>query len=1037
MSIKHSYKQSESLTSEGNIIKDCYVYIILSQLDIFSLIRYLNIFTTCKFLIKVFYKDHPFNRYIAIVSPQIALEYMNIDKTIEPLPENVLMDKVAKPYIYGDKITTETKTYLQMAFENQKFINSIEMLGFQTTKIEPLDFKNIHSGRTIHIPLNNVQIRDIYIENFINRSLECFVNCNIIDKNSWSARIVPNFKQFGTVKSCIIDFNNNVPTNIVNFICYIFSIIQWPEWMLNFSFEDINNLSSAPIFECLWESNSKVNSKLNFNTRVYKIQTNLSCPFVSKILEKYQSDFFVKDVGPYMLASITETAYKSLIKSNEAKYLSLEPYLIDKNLPNARTLSIPIPQEIINNSSDVEIEYTINLMLKNIVKYGILKQDSWSIKIPLKSIEKSMVKDYCFINFNDTVELETIALVKTIIDKTYWPIALTGSKFEHSNLTKYITDCSEVKEGVPLLTNLFKLESETVQNNIGIDIDINEYRSEYVPVFQISSNELISYIRKIMRRYGESKIFYARLPLNIFSDPGYDITMVGLFVNDSFDKLVKNSKDQELVFYEGKHLVYKVKVFNFIDFHLSRNISRTIHIILDTYLCDYNIETFINKKLEEYVKFRILNGKCWRIRFPQFGIIHKECLIDFDESVSLKRVSAVRFLLYNEDVQINFEEIKYSESIKIEPQKILELNGQVRLDKINLDLNFEDNITKLSNLLSELNLSSNFPVYTVNKDIEYSEIEQMIEDTTKSNYKLIPPYRYKNEVLGVTIERKTLLFINEEDFKILNRLLRLEPFKINENDLPFDKNYRSLFVSVDSYDSCNYFIENIKSRLNILVDWKIINSYSIRSENYNCECFIDFEDKIPLSAISLARTILFQDGLFSIRYCLKSQKKIPFLVFNIHTSLSAKRLDMILSRFGNFKLFFESESKSIGNFIGLFNDLIYNKLTYLKDLKVEQSIIDDLPNFNIAGLYIPIESIKGKKLELFNFINKILKTLYYFEVVQNNSWIIRFKENNIIILFKNIAIERVIMVRKIINNIKWSEYNKNILTKVECHLLKD
>lgn len=104
--------------------------------------------------------------------------------------------------------------------------------------------------------------------------------------------------------------------------------------------------------------------------------------------------------------------------------LRLIPYQIrDTNLPKdgqKKDLFVRIPEEVHLSSTDVEA--IINAKMNAITTFGLLGDNDYTVKIPLRSKNRTtdQVSGASFIAFGPTVTVEAAAQVKAIIDDTFW-----------------------------------------------------------------------------------------------------------------------------------------------------------------------------------------------------------------------------------------------------------------------------------------------------------------------------------------------------------------------------------------------------------------------------------------------------------------------------------------------------------------------------------------------------------------------------------------------------------------------------------------
>lgn len=120
-----------------------------------------------------------------------------------------------------------------------------------------------------------------------------------------------------------------------------------------------------------------------------------------------------------------EGLYKSVRSPGRPVYdFRIVPYEIrDNNLPKEgmkKDLFIRIPNSLEMSSGDVES--IIKDKMADLVKFRVISEDQFSVKIPLRNKDRSsgVVHGSCFLAFADSVSNHQAALVKAVIDDTFW-----------------------------------------------------------------------------------------------------------------------------------------------------------------------------------------------------------------------------------------------------------------------------------------------------------------------------------------------------------------------------------------------------------------------------------------------------------------------------------------------------------------------------------------------------------------------------------------------------------------------------------------
>lgn len=112
---------------------------------------------------------------------------------------------------------------------------------------------------------------------------------------------------------------------------------------------------------------------------------------------------------------------KRSTNSNKAAGFRVAPYILreDQEHTDTRTLFVPAPKE--HRDSCLAVENTVDAKLRTLASFGILPVDSWHITVPPVSRESGEVKSGAFISFTPAVERGRIAMVRLLINDTYWP----------------------------------------------------------------------------------------------------------------------------------------------------------------------------------------------------------------------------------------------------------------------------------------------------------------------------------------------------------------------------------------------------------------------------------------------------------------------------------------------------------------------------------------------------------------------------------------------------------------------------------------
>jgi len=175
---------------------------------------------------------------------------------------------------------------------------------------------------------------------------------------------------------------------------------------------------------------------------VYVIKSNWSLKRIEEHLNKFGEEYRNLRV---LYNHDREETDMSIIMMREKLYVSLReapcrgfeisPFSIkEHHHPDPKyqdySLYVPLPKSM--HLKELRVRENIDKKLNSLVSFGLITGDCWYIEIPLLSRESGSAKNHCFIIFNSSVSKDTIVLVKSVIDDTYWEIdGLNKEKGEH------------------------------------------------------------------------------------------------------------------------------------------------------------------------------------------------------------------------------------------------------------------------------------------------------------------------------------------------------------------------------------------------------------------------------------------------------------------------------------------------------------------------------------------------------------------------------------------------------------------------------
>ena len=113
---------------------------------------------------------------------------------------------------------------------------------------------------------------------------------------------------------------------------------------------------------------------------------------------------------------------RKLKGSSKPAGLRIAPYILreEQEHDDEPTLFVPAPRE--HCDSAVAVETVVDNKLQALASCAIIPENSWRFETPSRSREAGDVKSGTFIMFSDDVERDRIAMVRILINDTYWPV---------------------------------------------------------------------------------------------------------------------------------------------------------------------------------------------------------------------------------------------------------------------------------------------------------------------------------------------------------------------------------------------------------------------------------------------------------------------------------------------------------------------------------------------------------------------------------------------------------------------------------------
>jgi hypothetical protein len=130
-----------------------------------------------------------------------------------------------------------------------------------------------------------------------------------------------------------------------------------------------------------------------------------------------------------------ESVYAAALKAGytgNSTNLSISRYQLRRNsYPNADqaySFYIPLPKNF--KLSEAECRNQLDDRFKQMSSFNLLKEGDYKISVPLQSreTEATSTRGFCFVSFKRSVDHDTIAVVKVLLDNTWW---FSGSSSEN------------------------------------------------------------------------------------------------------------------------------------------------------------------------------------------------------------------------------------------------------------------------------------------------------------------------------------------------------------------------------------------------------------------------------------------------------------------------------------------------------------------------------------------------------------------------------------------------------------------------------
>lgn len=197
---------------------------------------------------------------------------------------------------------------------------------------------------------------------------------------------------------------------------------------------------ASPDVETSVEAQAPI-SNIHFKNGVYIIFSKWEVKKIVQFCRTYGEVFWSRLVydksgkeTDRTLMILSDEAYNGLVKagygseehkrgsnSNKAAGFRIARYVLreDSEHTDAPTLFVPAPKE--QRDSTVVMEGIVDSKLRTLAECDILPMDSWVVEAPPRSRESGEVRSGAYITFDTNVERARIAMVRLLINDTYWP----------------------------------------------------------------------------------------------------------------------------------------------------------------------------------------------------------------------------------------------------------------------------------------------------------------------------------------------------------------------------------------------------------------------------------------------------------------------------------------------------------------------------------------------------------------------------------------------------------------------------------------
>jgi len=123
---------------------------------------------------------------------------------------------------------------------------------------------------------------------------------------------------------------------------------------------------------------------------------------------------------------VDESVYAAMVRGGYSKNrdFSIDRYALRPNCypsrKHAYSFYVPLPRSF--KLTETDCRQQLEGKLNELVNFGILGSDDFTVRIPQDKDgeQKEEIKPFCFITFKKNVDHDTIAIVKVVLDNTWW-----------------------------------------------------------------------------------------------------------------------------------------------------------------------------------------------------------------------------------------------------------------------------------------------------------------------------------------------------------------------------------------------------------------------------------------------------------------------------------------------------------------------------------------------------------------------------------------------------------------------------------------